>query len=65
MIKKKNNLIENNEEKENIEFEINSNSINTKVNIKSSKNSELDREKEKEIYIIEEKNDKGDINIGY
>ena len=52
-----------NEEKENIEFEINSNSINTKVNIKSSKNSELDREKEKEIYIIEGKNDKVDINI--
>ena len=52
-----------NEEKENIEFEINSNSINTKVNIKSSKNSELDREKEQEKYIIEEKNDKRDINI--
>ena len=51
-----------NEEKENIEFEIKSNSINTKGNMITSQMSEIDKEKQSDNYIIEETKEKGDNN---
>ena len=51
-----------NDEKENIEFEIKSNSINTKGNMITSQMSEIDKEKQSDNYIIEETKEKGDNN---